>query len=535
MKLDINVKKKIQELKEFTGRLDKRVKIISAVVAALVIVGAVAAAVILNHKDYVPLFSEVSQDEASEIVTKLQEDGADYRYEGGGSILVEKSQADSIRAQLVYEGYPSSGFTYDIFTANAGGMATDSEQQTYKLYELQNRIGATIGLFDGVKDAKVTIALGDEQQFVLEDTQNSTGSASVVVTMKSGAELSERQASAIQRLVARSVPDMEMENVSVFDQNGIELTTDTDGTGTNTTEAELARIVEQKIEQKVVNVLVPFYGEGNVRVAANGSINMERIIRETTTYTTPDKIDENDKTGIISHEEGSTDEGTGTDTAAGVAGTEENADITEYNQQDGANTNTYNSETYSRDYLVNQVKEQTEIDPGVMDNLTVSVSVNGTGFGNLQYNEVRELVANATGIPMDEIDQKITAVAAPFYTDETAQDVGAVAQGFIQRYGWIAAVIGGALLIIFLIVFLIVRRIRKKRRERELAAQAADTLVIPDTIDDKEDLNILSMQNERSRELRENIRDFAEENPEISAQMLRSWLNGGEKDAADAN
>ena len=355
------------------------------------------------------------------------------------------------------------------------------------------------------------------------------------MTMKSGAELSERQASAIQRLVARSVPDMEMENVSVFDQNGIELTTDTDGTGTNTTEAELARIVEQKIEQKVVNVLVPFYGEGNVRVAANGSINMERIIRETTTYTTPDKINENDKTGIISHEEGSTDEGTGTDTAAGVAGTEENADITEYNQQDGANTNTYNSETYSRDYLVNQVKEQTEIDPGVMDNLTVSVSVNGTGFGNLQYNEVRELVANATGIPMDEIDQKITAVAAPFYTDETAQDVGAVAQGFIQRYGWIAAVIGGALLIIFLIVFLIVRRIRKKRRERELAAQAADTLVIPDTIDDKEDLNILSMQNERSRELRENIRDFAEENPEISAQMLRSWLNGGEKDAADAN
>ena len=531
-----DVKKKLQEIKEFIGRLDKRVKVISGVVAVLIIAGAVTAAVILNHKDYVPLFSEVSQDEASEIVAKLQEDGADYRYEGGGTILVEKSQADSIRAQLVYEGYPSSGFTYDVFTENAGGMATDSEQQTYKLYELQNRIGATIGLFDGVQDAKVTIALGEQQQYVLESTEKSTGSASVVVTMKSGAELSSRQAEAIQRLVARSVPDLEMENVSVFDQNGIELSADTGDTGVNTTEAELSRIVEQKIEQKVVNVLVPFYGEGNVRVAANGRINMERIIRETTTYTTTDKIDANDKSGIISHEEGSTDEGTGTDTAAGVAGTEENADIAEYNQEDGTNTNTYNSETYSRDYLVDQVKEQTEIDPGVMDDLTVSVSVNGTGFGNLQYNEVRELVANATGIPLDQIDEKITAVAAPFYTDDTAQDVGAVAQTFIQRYGWIAAIIGGALLLILLIVFLIVRRVRKKRRERErLAAQPSDTLVIPDVRDEEEDLNILSMQNERNRELRESIRDFAEDNPEISAQMLRSWLNGGESDAANTN
>ena len=431
MKLDI--KKKLSELRQFVGQLDKRVKIISAVVAAVVVIGAVIIALILNQKDYVPLFTDVSSDEASEIVSKLQEDGVDYRYEGDGTILVEESQADSTRASLVYEGYPSSGFTYDIFTENAGGMATDSEQQTYKLYELQNRIGATIGLFDGVSDAKVTIALGDEQKYVLEDTSGTEASASVVVTMKKGAELSSRQAAAIQRLVARSVPNMQMENVSVFDQNGIELSDVSDGTGAGSTEAELSRIVEQKIEQKVVNLLTPFYGEGNVRVAANGSINMDRIIRETTTYTTPDKIDANDKTGIISSESGSNSQGTGSGTAAGVAGTEENADITEYNQQNGGAGDTYSSETYDRDYLVNQVKEQTEVDPGVMDDLTVSVSINGNNFGNLEYEEVRQLVANATGIGFDEIDQKITAVAAPFYTEDDTQDTGAGVDTLLGR------------------------------------------------------------------------------------------------------
>ncbi|HJD45363.1 MAG TPA: flagellar M-ring protein FliF [Candidatus Mediterraneibacter norfolkensis] len=532
-----DIKKKFTELRQFVSQLDKRVKIISAVVAAAVVIGAVVIALVLNQKDYVPLFTDISQEEVSEIVGRLQEEGVDYRYEGDGTILVEESQADSTRATLVYEGYPSSGFTYDIFTQNAGGMATDSEQQTYKLYELQNRIGATIGLFDGVSDAKVTIALGDEQQYVLEDNSGTEASASVVVTMKSGAELSSKQAAAIQRLVARSVPDMQMENVSVFDQNGIELTDSTDETGSGSTEAELSRIIEQKIEQKVINILTPFYGDGNVRVSANGSVNMDRIIRESTTYTTPDKIDENDKTGIISSESGSTSEGTGTDAAAGVAGTEENADITEYNQQNGNGTDTYNTETYDRDYLVNQVKEQTEIDPGVMDDLTVSVSINGNNFGNLTYDEVRQLVANATGIGMDGIDQKITAVAAPFYTDDTAQDTGADVQALLTEQMIPFIIIGSALLVLLILTLIIGSIIRRRRRKKRLEEEELETepLLMPEQQEEDEGRDILSVQNERSRELRENIRDFAETNPEISAQMLRSWLNGGKDDEPDAN
>ena len=58
---------------------------------------------------------------------------------------------------------------------------------------------------------------------------------------------------------------------------------------------------------------------------------------------------------------------------------------------------------------------------------------------------------------------------------------------------------------------------------------------MPETQDKEEGKDILTVQNERSRELRENIRDFAETNPEISAQMLRTWLNGGKEDGTDTN
>ena len=46
------------------------------------------------------------------------------------------------------------------------------------------------------------------------------------------------------------------------------------------------------------------------------------------------------------------------------------------------------------------------------------------------------------------------------------------------------------------------------------------------------DLNqeLQEIQNDRGMELKRSIREFAEQNAEISAQLLRSWLNGGDGD-----
>ena len=42
--------------------------------------------------------------------------------------------------------------------------------------------------------------------------------------------------------------------------------------------------------------------------------------------------------------------------------------------------------------------------------------------------------------------------------------------------------------------------------------------------------DIMNVRTEKSILLRQDIRKFAEANPEIAAQMLRSWLRGGEED-----
>lgn len=82
-------------------------------------------------------------------------------------------------------------------------------------------------------------------------------------------------------------------------------------------------------------------------------------------------------------------------------------------------------------------------------------------------------------------------------------------------------------IIITVIVFIILRKKRDKAEEEELQEQL---VFVPENNDEVvKDLNqeLQEMQNDRAMELKKSVRDFAEENAELSAQLLKTWLNGG--------
>ena len=522
------MKEKFGQFKEFVGNLSRKVKILIIVGAVLLIGGAIIIAIILNNQPYTELFSGLGQEEMQQIAQRLTEDGIDYKFNGESTIMVKKDTVDQTKATLVQAGYPKSGFTYDTFKDNASMLTTDSDKQTYKLYELQDRIGSTIRLFDGVKDAKVTIALGEKSKYALNDEEEKS-TASVVVIMKDGGSPTEDQVVAIQRLVAKSIPEMELEDVAVIDGNGNDVSVDGNGNSSRSSDTEeLARVVEDSVSASVMKVLGPIYGQENVRVTAHARLNMERLIRQQTTYTTPDKIDAEDKTGIVSHEELYEEQaGTG-DGAGGVAGAETNADTPEYNtngETDGANAY---SESAVRDYLVNELKEEGQIDPGELEDLTVSVAINGNGYGSLRENQIRSLVGNAAGIAADAQEEKIAIVSAPF--DGIGEDDSEeVSSGGILESIPLWAIIAGAALLLLLIIIVIILVVRRRRQEEEeleeLVEEEEEAEEVPAVLDMNEEL--LQLQNDRSMELKKNVREFAEQNAEISAQLLKNWLNGG--------
>ena len=297
---------------------------------------------------------------------------------------------------------------------------------------------------------------------------------------------------------------------------------------------EIAAVIENQIEEKVHDVLGPVYGNQNVRISARAKVDMQRLIRESTTYNTPEKIDQNDKSGIVSHEESMTENTkNGRGTAGGEFGTEPNADNTEYAAGGGGNSSAGSeSESVSKDYLVNQIKEQGQIDPGVLTDLTVAVAINGEGYGELTDKKIRDLVGNAAGIAAEDREGKISLVSAPFYKANT-EEASAKANAMDTKTLLILAGIAAAVLLI-LIILIVAKRRKKKRMLEEQELLAAETEVMPDLYaDSDEDIERLSkemqeLRNDRGMELKKQVREFADQNPEISAQLLKSWLNGGE-------
>lgn len=530
------MKERLDQLKAVVSKLDNKMKKIILAGAGGLILFAIVVALLLNrNRGFEVLFSGLSTEEAQQIIGKLQESEIDYQYTNNGEILVPSNVLDQTRANLALEGYPKNGFAYQVFTENAGLMTTDSDKARYALYDLQNRMGATIMLFDGVRDAHVTIALGEERKYVLSDDNVQQTTAHAVLNMEDGGSPTVEQALAVQRLVASGVPGLDPENVAVFDGNGNDVSTSEQDKKSLTSQdtEEIAKIIEGQITAKVLHVLTPFYGEGNVRVSTKAQINMETLIRETITYNTPEKIDPNDKTGILSHDQGSVEiSGTREAVNGGVAGAESNADtsVPEYNTGgDEDEVEGYGARTYDREFLVNQIKEQGQVTPGALEDLSVAVAINGESYGSLTIDDLRSLVGNAAGIAETDWVSKISVVSGRFYEEVDNSDSTDTDSIFKKMASspifFIVLAVVLILLIVAAVLLVLNSKSKKKKKKAEEEAQAAEAAAIAEQMASFNP-ELINMQNDRGMELKQNIRDFTEENPEIAAQLLKTWLNG---------
>lgn len=548
---------------------EKTRKIIMMIAGATVAVALIAiVALNLGRKtDYSTLFTGLNQDEAQQVVSLLQEQGITYQYnDSNGSIRVPEASVEQTRVNLLSQGYPKSGFAYDMYLSNTGLMSTESDKKQLTRYELQDRLGATIRMFEGVQDAKVNISEGVEQQYALSDTAATPATASVIITMQSGSTLTPEKAQAVKNLVSHSVKGMNFAEVSVFDANTmLEVSGDEGGTASgNTTDlASLTTLVESNIAANVRRVLEQLYGTGNVAVSVKGTLNMESLIQEITQYTTPDKIDEQDKSGLLQSEDTTTENTSSSAmTASGVVGADANADTPRYTNNDGTgqNADTYYNGTASRVWLYNVLKEQRQINPGVLEDVSIGVVINTEDTTTVSETELKRLVANSAGIPVETVDDKVTVVRAMGPTQEVVNPPVVPVTGpalILQAIPLpvLIAIGAGILLILLLLILLLVRKSKKRKMpevvmegdefiegdqmsEGEFPAeeiQSEDgqpvTMAAPEEEDEfAKNEEILNLRMQRSLRLKQNIGDFVDQNPQIAAKLIQSWLRGEEGD-----
>ncbi len=556
-------------LKEYWQKLsDKSKKILVTItgVTAVIVVLAVIALKVGFQPEYSTLFTGLNQEEAREVVSLLQEENIDYRFnDKEGAIQVTKENVDQTRARLLSQGYPKSGFTYDMYRDNAGLMTTESDKKQYTLYDLQDRLGAQIRLFEGVRDAKVTIAEAGEQKYAISDQNATDASASVVVTMESGKTLTSDKAEAIKNLIARAVRGMNFTSVSVFDaESMMEIggdSADESGLGGAKDQTALTSLIESNIGANVRRVLEKLYGQGNVAVSVKGTLNMEKLIQENTLYSTPDKINEQDKTGLLHTEEVINEDSLAADmSAGGVAGADANADTPRYTNNDNtaAVTDRDTNSSAAREWLYNTMKEQRQIEPGVLENITVGIVINTSDL-SVSESDLVKLVANSAGIPLSEADQNIAIVRAEGPgtaqpSEQPAQPVSTQPEQVLPLpLPVIIAIISGIVLLLLLILLLILRSGRKKNKDADAdldgmfdlaenaenesaagepqgAADGASAGVAAQDEEMRRNEEIINLRMQHSMKLKQNIGDFVDQNPQIAAKLVQGWLRGEVED-----
>jgi flagellar M-ring protein FliF len=265
-----------QQLNQYWEKLSSAQKKAFIIIATALLLIIVLAALLLSRQEYVVLYSGLDSQETAEIYSKLKELNVEPKVEGTSTILVPKDKEVEVRMQLASEGYPRTGFNYDIFLKNSNFGQTDEEKRALLIMQLQERLSQAIKFLDGVEDAVVTIAMPKDDAFVLKSQQVPV-TASVIIKTKPGYSITPSQANNIVRLVAKSVPGLKEENVTVIDTNMNVLT------GNQAEEEEmvgsqfdLEHRLEDRIRDQVISLLEPVFGYKKVVATVNVKLNFDK-------------------------------------------------------------------------------------------------------------------------------------------------------------------------------------------------------------------------------------------------------------------
>ena len=380
----------------------------------------------------------------------------------------------------------------------------------------------TIQEIDGVEGVRVHIAKAERSVFVRDDV---APTASVMVRMAQGRELSESQVNAIVNLVAGSVPGLSTDAVKVVDQHGKLLTQTRDP---NSARIDLQDQMEAKLNAQISQLLTPMFGSGAFSSQVQVDLDMNEVTSARESY---------DKDGSVRRE---TDQQstTASSQAAGIPGVLSNTPPVTGGTRQGApqssapNTGQggYGEKSSSRVYELGREVSVSNMTPGSIKYLSVAVVIDQAALAKASasdINKVKELVSAAVGARPDRGDQ-VTVVMRPFEKVEPAS---------IPFYetGWFAMVVryGVAVLGVLLVLLLAVRPAMKALRKAAQSGNGATgTEIVP--VGGARPMTNSAIDRESLDGQIQLAQRIARENPEDAVIALRRLLaeDGKPKEAA---
>ncbi|NLF24864.1 MAG: flagellar M-ring protein FliF, partial [Deltaproteobacteria bacterium] len=314
---------------------------------------------------------------------------------------------------------------YEIFDIN--NLSTTTFQENVKLIRAtQGELERTISALDGVSGARVAITKPDKGLFAKKAVEPT---ASVLLILRPGAELTKKQIKGIANLVAGAVEGLKTENVKIVDVYGNLLTPDEDevaeGLSGDATQLQYKNEIEQGYVRRIEQMLAKVLGPNKVVARVTADIDFSANEREEESF---------DPGGQVIRSERSIERGEGSAQRGGVPGVVSNLsnDANLLTAPGGDQKGSTEKESV-KNYEVSRALTKVSAPRGKLLSVSVAVVVDGTYttapgaapdapkvFTPLEpqvMEQIETLVKNSVGFDPARGDS-LTVQNLPFYIPE---------------------------------------------------------------------------------------------------------------------
>ncbi|WP_291179578.1 flagellar basal-body MS-ring/collar protein FliF [Erythrobacter sp.] len=366
------------------------------------------------------LYSSLGDAERASVVASLDQAGINYTIDNNtGTLTVGEDDVYRARMLVASDGSlaaPASGT--DLIESLPMGASRTLEGDRLRAAQ-ERELTLTIMEIDGVEAVRVHIAKAERSVFVREDV---APSASIMVRLARGRQLTDGQVMAITNLVAASVPGLGIDAVKVVDQHGKLLTQARDP---NTGRVDMQAQMEAKLNAQVDQLLAPMFGAGAFTSQVQVELDMNEVTSARESY---------DKDGTVRRETTQQSQSNAAQ-AGGIPGVLANTPPADGEAREGAPEDTQNAgagggvgeSSATRVYELGREVSVSNLSPGSIKYLSVAVAIDQAALAEASaadINKVKELVSAAVGAREDRGDQvtvvmrafeKVEAAEIPFY------------------------------------------------------------------------------------------------------------------------
>lgn len=481
-----------------------------------------------SKTEYSVAFTDLNATDASNVMGYLDSSAIPYKLSlDGRTIGVPSTMVSEVKINVASQGLVTNGaIGYEIFRENMSSWSmTDSQFDVLSADARAGEIQRLINQMNGVSSSEVLINSPKQSVFLNPNGNGQQSTASVVVAFAPGFPPDQAKIDTIYNLVAKSVPNLTLDNITISDQNGELLPSSRLGSGASAGAIEqqlrLKKMFELDLQRNLMGFLSPLLGEDDVIVSVFSTLNFDQKKSQQNLVTPV-----NEQTGLgipISREiEEESVNSTG-GTTGGTVGTGE-TDVPGYPGSMSQGDLESESSRRIENFEINRITNEIISSPYVVQDLTVSVGINAEE-DEATVAQVQALLKSIVGSALantgqqltdEQLSSKVSVIARSFSGGATTAASAADNQTLLYAIAGAAAMalIAGS-------AFFIVRRRKAKEEEAlrlaELEAAEAAAAAQPEVVLDIEQVG-------NDSQIRKQLEQLAKRKPEEFTNLLRTWL-----------